>query len=193
MFILKLSMTYGSLPGTKTIPCPQFLVCRKIASASQTFLNIKEQIQTVTRLLIREVRNPETKEEQSTKDTALLKQDPGACSGVIHNKIFQFFCRNYVPPPPTSVEDGNFRLSIRFLEHCPATSPPTNQKRVTNIPNFAYKDFSQKSIREFRIFEHEPPVLSSPCSKHFFAPNSTFQLIWAHCVSSGRERDLSLQ
>ena len=27
------------------------------------------------------------------------------------------------------VEDGNCRLSTRFLEHCPVTSPPTNQKK----------------------------------------------------------------
>ena len=30
---------------------------------------------------------------------------------------------------PTQVEDGNFRLSIRFLENNPATSSPTNQKK----------------------------------------------------------------
>ena len=32
--------------------------------------------------------------------------------------------------PPTQVEDGNFRLSTRFLEHCPGTSSWTNQKKV---------------------------------------------------------------
>ena len=31
---------------------------------------------------------------------------------------------------PTQVEDGNFRLSTRFLEHCPVTSPLTNQKKL---------------------------------------------------------------
>lgn len=30
----------------------------------------------------------------------------------------------------TQVEDGNFRLSTRFLEHCPGTSSWTNQKKV---------------------------------------------------------------
>jgi len=44
---------------------------------------------------------------------------------------------------PTQVEDGNFRLSPRSLEHCPLTSPPTNQKKVTHpaalTPNFAFK------------------------------------------------------
>ena len=31
---------------------------------------------------------------------------------------------------PTQVEDGNFRLSTRFLEHRPVASPPTNKKKV---------------------------------------------------------------
>ena len=52
---------------------------------------------------------------------------------------------------PTQVEDSNFRLSSRFLEHHPVTSPPTNQKKVTHstalTPNFAYKNFSPKTIR----------------------------------------------
>ena len=49
---------------------------------------------------------------------------------------------------PTQVEDGNFRLSTRFLEHRPVTSPPTNQKKVTHPEaftlNFAYKTSPQK-------------------------------------------------
>ena len=32
---------------------------------------------------------------------------------------------------PMQVKDGNFRLSIRFLEHYSVTSPPTNQKSHT--------------------------------------------------------------
>lgn len=31
---------------------------------------------------------------------------------------------------PTQVENGNFRLSTRFLEHCPVTSSLTNQKKL---------------------------------------------------------------
>ena len=42
---------------------------------------------------------------------------------------------------PTQVEDGNFRLNTRFLEHSSVASPPTNQKKVTNpaalTPNVA--------------------------------------------------------
>ena len=62
---------------------------------------------------------------------------------------------------PTQVKDGNFRLSTRFLEHHPVIPPTTNQKEITHLtdltPNFAYKN-SPKTTREFRCFEHEPPV-----------------------------------
>ena len=73
---------------------------------------------------------------------------------------------------PTQVEDGNFRLGAWFLGHRPVTSPPTNQKKVTNpaalTPNFAYKNFSPKTIGEFGIFEHKPPILLDwPCNKPF--------------------------
>ena len=30
----------------------------------------------------------------------------------------------------TEVQDGNSKLSTRFLEHGPGTSPPTNQKKI---------------------------------------------------------------
>ena len=30
---------------------------------------------------------------------------------------------------PTQVEDGNFRLNTRFLEHSSVASPPANQKK----------------------------------------------------------------
>ena len=78
---------------------------------------------------------------------------------------------------PTQVEDGNFRPSTRLLEHRPVTSPPTNQKEATHPAaftlNFAYKNFSPKTISEFGGFEHEPPILLAwPCNKTFSAPNS---------------------
>ena len=41
------------------------------------------------------------------------------------------------------MEDGNSRTDTRFLEHCPVTSPATNQKKVIHpsalTPNFTYK------------------------------------------------------
>ena len=78
---------------------------------------------------------------------------------------------------PTQVEDGKFRLSTRFLEHRPVTSPPTNQKKVTHptalTPNVAFENSSLKAIEEFRFSEHQPPVLPAwPCSKPLSALNS---------------------
>ena len=42
----------------------------------------------------------------------------------MHNNVFEFF---YKTGAPTQVEDGNFRLNTRFLEHSSVASPPTNQ------------------------------------------------------------------
>ena len=54
---------------------------------------------------------------------------------------------------PTQVEDGDFTLNTRFLEHHPLTSLSTSHKKVTHpealAPNFAFKYFSLKIIREF--------------------------------------------
>ena len=78
----------------------------------------------------------------------------------IHNSIFEFF---YRIKAPTQVEDGNFRLSTRFLENHPVTLPPTNQTFCNSHHKFAYKIFFPKTIQEFVIFEHESPVsLHSP-------------------------------
>ena len=100
------------------------------------------------------------------------------------------------------VEDGNLRLStstwtpdwlkpkgwwLRFLEHHPVTSPPTNQRKITHsadLPsNFAYKNSSPKTTGEFRPFEHEPPIfLAQPCNEPFSVPNYDDVLVWPHCV-----------
>ena len=79
------------------------------------------------------------KREEQSNGGAALGQDPGSSSRNMHNNTFEFFCRTGTP---TQVEDGNFRLSTRFLEHHPVTMPQTNQKKVTHpavhIPNFAF-------------------------------------------------------
>ena len=65
-----------------------------------------------------------------------MRQGPGSYSKNMHNNIFEFFCRTGAP---TQVEDGNFRLSTRFLEHSSAASPPikvTNPAALT--PNVAF-------------------------------------------------------
>ena len=77
-----------------------------------------------------------------------MEQGPGSSSRNIYNDILELFCRTKAL---TQVEGGNFRLSPRFLEHRPVTSPPTNQKRVTQpaalTPDFAYKNVSPKASR----------------------------------------------
>ena len=117
----------------------------------------------------------ETREEQSRNNSADLGQGLGSSSRNIHNNIS--LNSSAGTKAPTQVEDGNFRLSTRVLEHHPVTSPPTNQKKFTHpaalTPNFAYKNFSPKTIREFGVFEHKPPVLLAwPCNKPFPVPNS---------------------
>ena len=44
----------------------------------------------------------------------------------MHNNVFEFCYRTGAP---TQVEDGNFRLKTRFLEHSSVASLPTNQKK----------------------------------------------------------------
>ena len=71
-----------------------------------------------------------------------MGQDPGSFSGNIHKSSFELFFRTKAP---TQVKDGNFKLSTRFLEHYPVSSPP-NLKKVTHSvafnPSLAYKIFS---------------------------------------------------
>ena len=61
----------------------------------------------------------------------------------------------------TQVEDGNFRLSTRFLEHCPVALPPANQKRGTRsaalVPNAA-------SLSWGRLGTYQAPCLAPVCS-----------------------------
>ena len=89
---------------------------------------------------------------------------------------------------PTQVEDGNFMVSTRFLEHRPVTSPPSNQKKVTHpaalASDFAYKNNFLKTIGEFMFLEHELPILLAwPFNRPFSAPNSDVRFVWPHCVS----------
>ena len=70
-----------------------------------------------------------TGEEQSSGGTA-LGQGPDFYSRNMLNSIFEFSCRTGVL---NLVEDGNFRLSARFLEHHLVTSAPTNQKKFSYL------------------------------------------------------------
>ena len=50
----------------------------------------------------------------------------------MHNNVFEFF---YITGVPTQVEDGNFRLNTRFLEHSFVALPPINQKKKKKFTN----------------------------------------------------------
>ena len=82
------------------------------------------------------------------------------------------------------MEDGNFRLNTRFLDPHPATSPPTNQKKVTHpaahTPHFAYKN-SLKTFGGFgSFFEQEPRILL----KTFSAPDARISICLASLCSA---------
>ena len=70
---------------------------------------------------------------------------------VPHQRIYITVSVSYfeVTKAPTQVEDGNFRLSTRFLKRHLVTLLPTNQKKVTHpaalTPNFSIKT-SRKSF-----------------------------------------------
>ena len=97
--------------------------------------------------------------------------------------ISEFSCRNQ---GPTQLGDGNFRLSTGFLEHRPITSSPTNENKVTGSSaltlNFAFENFSLKTIK-VHVFEHQLPVLlAQPCNQPFSAPDSDTSV----CLASQR-------
>ena len=74
---------------------------------------------------------------------------------------------------PTQVEDGDFRLSSRFLQHCSVTSPPTNQKKVSHpaalIPNLAFLFWAPVSFLVWLL------SVSSPTESNSFKLNCCYQ------------------
>ena len=74
---------------------------------------------------------------------------------------------------PTQVEDGDFRLSSGFLQHCSVTSPPTNQKKVSHpaalIPNLAFLFWAPVSFLVWLL------SVSSPTESKSFKLNCCYQ------------------
>ena len=111
-----------------------------------------------------------------------IKQGPGSSSRDMHKNIS--LSSSPGTKALTQLEDGNFRLSTRFLEHHPVTSPPTNQKKVTHpaahTPNFTYRIFSPKNCQGVWGFlsTSHPFSLLGPAIN--LSP--TFQFIWPHCA-----------
>ena len=87
---------------------------------------------------------PEPEGKLSTPIAGTLASNIRTLTLVLHTAVKE-------TEAPTQVKDGNLRLSTRFLEHRPVTSPPTNQKKVTHpaalTPNFAYKTFPENHRR----------------------------------------------
>ena len=84
--------------------------------------------------------NAETKEDQGRNNSAVIKQVLVSPQG-----IYIFLRSLSGTKVPTPIENGNFRLSTRFLgNHHAVASPPTNQKKVicpaAITPNFAFKN-----------------------------------------------------
>ena len=69
---------------------------------------------------------------------------------------------------PTQAEDGNFRLNTRFLELCPTTSPPTNQKKVHTVEDNRLSP-SPQMIPPFKNFHGQ-----AESSELVFGQESTF-------------------
>lgn len=83
------------------------------------------------------------------------------------------------------MEEGNFRQSIRFLEHRPVSAPPSHHRKVTypQLSYFAYKTFSLKTIGEFGGSEHEPRILlACPTINLSPTPNSVSVCLASLCT-----------
>ena len=99
--------------------------------------------------------------------------------GYICNNIL---CSSAGTKAPLQKEDGNFKLSTRFQGHCPVTSPPITQKKVTQqaalTPNFVYNTPPPETTWEFRSFEHRPPVaLIGPATNLSLLQTLMFQFV----------------
>ena len=92
---------------------------------------------------------------------------------------------------PTQEEDGNFRLSTRFLKLHLFTSPLTKQKKATHpaalTPNFAIKTFPQKLLGSSGFLSVSCPfsLLGSAINLSRLQ-SPMFWFVWPHCASGTR-------
>ena len=86
----------------------------RLHSASLTFPEFQSWIQTIANQGREGIQKQKQSKVGTASDRVLVPTQRN-----MHNNVFE---------PPTQVEDGNFRLSTRFLEHSSVASPPTNQK-----------------------------------------------------------------
>ena len=120
-----------------------------------------------------------------------MGQGPGFSSRSIHRHILSSAGAEF----PIQVENGNIRLNTRFLKHLPVTLPPTNQKKVWNpvtfTPNFAFRNPPLKTMKEFRSFEHELPLLLAGPHNKCCIPlhHSPVSVIWL-CFLVGKKNQV---
>ena len=115
------------LLGTKVFPCPPgfLFMGNGLHSASLTFPEFQRP--GSKSCFIREGGDAETRAEQWRNNSAALEQGVFLLKEYTEQDLWVLLQELR---PPTQVEDGHFRLSTRFLEHRPVTSPPTNQGKV---------------------------------------------------------------
>ena len=140
------------------------------------FLSFKEQIQTVTN----QGREGMQIQRKSSQEAG-IKQSASSASGDIHNNLKHILRFSTGTKIPTQVEGGNFRLNpsmktpdwlepkgwwLRFLDHHPVTSPPTNQEKVTHpaplLPKLAFKNFHEnhQRVQDFWAWATRSPCLA---------------------------------
>ena len=105
---------------------PHFLFVRnRLHSASLTFPEFQKV--NSNSYLPGKGGNAETKEKQSRNNSAKLGRVLFPPQGT---DIAISLSSSAGTKAGIEVQDVNSKLSTRFLEHCPVTSPPTNQKKV---------------------------------------------------------------
>ena len=120
-------------------------------------------------------------ERKSRDNRTAMGQGPGFCSRNIHNNP------SAGSEASVQMEGGNLRLSTRFLEYCPVTTPPNNQKKVIHTaaltPNFAYKNFFPKPLESYGFLSRSHPfsLLDSTVNPFLFQHFHLFGLTvcWA--------------
>ena len=133
----KLSRTLWGPPGHKSLSVSpvSFFVGNRLHSASITLHEFQRADSNSCYSAKEE--NVETREEQSRN-----KRDSWGRVLVPPQRIYNTtsLSSSAGTKAPIQVEDGNFRLSPKFLELHPVTSPPTNQKKSHTLfsphPNF---------------------------------------------------------
>ena len=162
-----------------------FLICRKKASAFQNFLNTKEQFQTLadqrSKGMQKQRRN--SKKLQCNDKSRILVPAP---QGIYMTVSLSSSAGTKAPPlrekmtiPGWTQNSWNLSLS----SHHQQITKESHTHSAALTPDFVYKNFSLKTIREFGFFEHELPLpFVWQCNKSLLQ-TLLFQFVWPCCAS----------